>query len=102
MSEFFKSDTQAMAADDLERELRREERLHAERRRMATWGVALAVAGTVILGGGIAAFAASQRPAMPAAANVIAAPIKAAKAKSKHKKKHKKVSSLSVVATPAA
>ena len=89
MSDFFESQNAESAAEALERGLRRDERRHLEQRKMVRAGIAVAVAGAVLLGGGIAAMAAVNHPTHTAAVSTLAV---AKAAKPKKKAKHKKKS----------
>jgi cell division septal protein FtsQ len=85
MSDFFESDNSASAVSNLEREMRREERRHGERRKLTAAVLAVAVACVVLLGGGFGAYAAARRPATKA---VAVAPAKHVKHPTpKHKRK---------------
>jgi hypothetical protein len=86
MSDFFESDNSALAANFLEREIRREERARADRRKFITGALSVAVACAVLLGGGFAAYA-SRQSATKAAAVASAKHVKPSTAK--HKLKHK-------------
>ena len=90
MSDYFESKSRESAAEALERGLRRDEREHLQRRKIATAIIAASVAGTVLLGGGIAAFAAAHQPAPVKAPAAIVIPATKAKHKAKHKKKTSK------------
>ena len=63
MSDFFASCDGESGASVLERGMRLEEGRYAERRRALASVIALAVAGAILLGGGLVAFAAVRRPA---------------------------------------
>jgi hypothetical protein len=85
-SDFLEGEASDPSAEALERGLRREERRHLERRKAIGVFVALAVAGTVLLGGAIAALAASHGPSSPTTASA-GAYVQPVKAKKKAKKK---------------
>jgi hypothetical protein len=86
MSDFFESDVRATAPGAVEREMRRQELRRAEKRRLATGFVAIALTGTLLLGGGFAAFGATHSSKPKKASVKAAAPAKP----SKHAKKSKR------------
>ena len=85
-SDFLEGEASDPSAEALERGLRREERRHVERRKAIAGFGALAVAGTVLLGGAIAALAASHGPSSRTTASA-GAYVQPVKAKKKAKKK---------------
>ena len=88
MSDFFEPDTTALAianpAGAVDREMRRQELRRAANRKWATGVIGVALAGTLVLGGGFAAYAASHPSPSKSAASVSKTHAKAVK--HKHKK----------------
>jgi hypothetical protein len=85
VSDFFESSDGTAAAGRVEREMRRQELRRAEKRRLMTGVVSVALASTLVLGGGFAAFGATH-PTKPKKATVAAAKAKPTKHAEKRKK----------------
>ena len=89
MDEFFESDNQIAQVNVVDREMRRQEMRRAKTRKVMTGVISIALAGSVLLGGGYAAVASTHQTATK---KVVKAS-KADKKIVKHKKHPKKSNS---------